>query len=784
MGETNSEWKQEQERVDNVIKEIDKKIDRLEESTGGLKKEIINLRESFWEDVTVNLDEPDDVIETHTSLRQQAELLAERERTHGGGHQQLKILHRLRENPYFGRINFKEEGEPEESIYLGISSLMNDEETDFLIYDWRAPISSLYYDFSPGHAVYQTPGGTIEGDMTLKRQFIIRNGLIKGMFDTGITIGDEMLQEVLSNQSSQQMKSIVATIQKEQNRIIRNTKASLLVVQGAAGSGKTSAALQRIAFLLYHFRESLNTSNMILFSPNPLFNSYVATVLPELGEENITQTTFLQYLEKRIGNEWTIEDPFEQLEAVLNKQPSNKAERLKSIQYKASLSFKRLLDEYISHLSQEKGLYFKALRFRGDVMVSSEAIADYFYSLDRTLSIPNRIEHVADWLYQKTREKAKQERNEEWVEEAIGLLDKETYAKVHHKIQKRRRGREASFDDQELEEQLLKKMVVNRHFKKMRRSIKAFKFIDYQAIYTKVFENFTPKAEKLPEDWTLIGQLTIQELKENRLYFEDATPFLYLMEKIEGQKRQLDIRHIFIDEAQDYTPFQMAFIKESFPVSKFTVLGDFSQSIFPHALQIDRLFDQSHYKLGEEERINLMQSYRSTFEITEFTKGLLGNDANIIPFSRHGKKPTVNISKDSTDHLNLLLSRIGEILREGHQTVAVICKTAEESRKVYEALHPHLTVQLMTQETASFHKGVLVLPTYLAKGIEFDAVIIFNASEVEYGEESLRRLFYTACTRAMHELHLLSNGPLSPFVKEVPDDRYSNIYSFFHDPTE
>ncbi len=780
MGETNSDWKDEQERVDYVVHEIEKKEEKLEASAGGLKKEIIDLRENFWEDVTVNLDEPDDVIETHTSLRQQAELLAERERSHGGSYQQLKTLRRLKDNPYFGRINFKEDGEEEDSIYLGIASLMDEEENEFLIYDWRAPISSLYYDFAPGHAVYKTPSGIIEGDMTLKRQYIIRNGDIKGLFDTGITIGDEMLQEVLSNPSNQQMKSIVATIQKEQNRIIRNTKADLLVVQGAAGSGKTSAALQRIAFLLYRFRESLNQTNMILFSPNPLFNSYVSTVLPELGEENITQTTFLQFLEQQVGKRLSIEDPFDQMDATLMK--TNQEEewpRLTGIQYKSSLEFKELLDHYIDFISKNRGIQFRPLKFRGTVMVTAAEIADYFYSLDELLSLPNRMEQVASWLYQETRRIAREQRDEEWVEEAIGLLDKETYAKVHHKIQQDLKKNEASFDDIDQEAFFLKKLVINRQFKKIRRGIKHLQFIDLQAVYTRLFLDFKPDGFELPDHWKAICKLTVDQLGKNHLLFEDATPFVYMKERLEGRKKRLDIRHIFIDEAQDYTPFQMALMKEIFPMSKFTVLGDFSQAIFPHTLTLDRLMDEEHFALGKEERIDLIQSYRSTYEITEFSKALLTNRPEILPFERHGKKPTVTFSKDHLDHLNQVMARIVQIERNGNETIAVICKTAEESEQVYKALQPHMNVQLMTQETAEFHKGVLVLPTYLAKGIEFDAVILYNASRDQYEDDSLRRLFYTACTRAMHELHLISQGELSPFVQNVPEELYANIHSFF-----
>src|SRR5699024_818523 len=270
----NESQEAEQHRVDNVIEEIHQKQEKLYAKATGLKEDVIDLRKNFWEDVTVNIDEPDDVIETQASIKQQAELLKEREQFHGKIGKEQKALQRLAHSPYFGRIDFWEDGETESKpIYIGMASLMDQDDEDFLVYDWRAPISSLYYDYSPGKAEYDTMSGMITGEMTLKRQFIIRGGVIQGMFDTGVTIGDTLLQQALGGNASTTMKSIVATIQKEQNKIIRDERHRFLIVQGVAGSGKTSAALQRIAFLMYRYRETLHADNVVLFSPNPLFSS-------------------------------------------------------------------------------------------------------------------------------------------------------------------------------------------------------------------------------------------------------------------------------------------------------------------------------------------------------------------------------------------------------------------------------------------------------------------------------------------------------------------------------
>lgn len=248
---------------------MNRQLTSIEKYAERIKTEIIDIRKNFWDDVTVNFDEPTDAAETASSIRQQAEVLSERERSHQYIQRRRHLLRELSDSPYFGRIDFTEEKETKaEKVYLGITSL-RDSEDNFLIYDWRAPISSLYYDYSPGPVQYETPGGTVKGVMELKRQYLIRNGQMESVFDTGVTIGDELLQMVLGQQANVQMKNIVSTIQKEQNRVIRNEKKQLLIVQGAAGSGKTSAALQRIAYLLYRYRDQLQAEQILLFPPIP-----------------------------------------------------------------------------------------------------------------------------------------------------------------------------------------------------------------------------------------------------------------------------------------------------------------------------------------------------------------------------------------------------------------------------------------------------------------------------------------------------------------------------------
>lgn len=763
----NKDWNLEQTRVDFVVKEIDKKAIKLSTNVGKVSSDVLEIRKTFWNDVTVNFDEPDDIAETAASIKQQAELMSERERTHLQLDHQLKTLVRLKNSPYFGRIDFWERGEKSsDQVYLGISSFMDENDENFIIYDWRAPISSLYYDYSPGPASYETPEGTIEGTMELKRQFIIKDSKIKGMFESGVTIGDEMLQEVLGNNASSQMKSIVATIQREQNQIIRNERSKILIVQGVAGSGKTSAALQRIAFLLYRYRETLKSENILLFSPNPLFNSYVATVLPELGEENMQQSTFQDYLDQRIGREFKVEDPFDQIEFLLSNADQDLA-RFKGIRYKASLDFKQLIDEYVTSLSI-KGLIFKDIIFRKEVIISKLDIAKYFYSLEKSNSIPNRMEQVKDWLLKELRKRVKQERSKSWAEEESQFLDKEDYLDAFYHLIEKKQYTENSFNDFEKEQRLLTEMVVKEKFKPLFNKVKKLKFIDLPAIYQELLKCMCKG--NLPKNWDKICCQTIEKINHFEIPYEDSTPFVYLQDLLEGRKSNSAIRHVFIDEAQDYTPFQFAFIQRLFPYSKMTLMGDTNQAIFSGATGSSTVLSDLAVEECDIETFVLMKTYRSTKPIVEFTGQLIENGRNIEAFNRPGTKPTVKIVKKQNDIYSVITRRIEQFKKEGHQTIAVICRTAKESKRVFDELKGQTPLHLIEKGTISYEKGTLVIPSYLAKGIEFDAVIIYDSSQ--YRNERERKLFYTVCTRAMHELYIVSKEEISPLMKKVNDKMY------------
>ena len=769
----NTELRQEQERLDSVMETITEQISKIEDETNQRRKEVINIRKHFWDDVKVNMDTFDDYLETIIGLRQQAQALSVSQSTHRHAFNRLSVLHRMQGVPYFGRIDFIEKGTSEvESIYIGVSTLTDTTGENFLIYDWRAPISSVYYDYPPGPAEYVTPEGIVHGLLDRKWQYIIRGGVIKSMFDTSLTIGDEILQQVLGEGTDKHMHSIVATIQREQNRIIRHDCGRLLIVQGAAGSGKTSAALQRIAYLLYKYRDRLKADQIILFSPNSMFNSYVSNVLPELGEENMQQATFQEYLNHRLSNAFQVEGPYEQLEYVLtaSDDPSYRT-RTASIRFKASTRFFETIKTYRQSL-ELSGMLFKGIKFRGKPVVSAKQIAERFYSSDTSLRFHNRIENLIEWLNEQIDEIEKLELTKSWVQEEIELLSKDEYQKAYIYLQKKRGFTEDSLDDYEREIKVLGRMIVRKKLKPLRKWIRTLRFVDFTGIYKQLFADPARIklwiAGKTPEEWEDICLLTMKMLGEGKLFYEDATPFLLLKELIQGFQTNVSIKHLLVDEAQDYSPFQFEFLKRLFPSAKMTVLGDFNQAIFAHASEMVDFYTLTDlYGPDETDAINLTRSYRSTRPITEFTRGLIPGGERIAAFERDGEKPMLTQLSDRAELHRRIASKVADLRKRQYNTIAIICKSAAESIAAYEALSNVDKIKLVKSGSIEYEQGVVIIPAYLAKGIEFDAVIIYDASAQVYGDESLRRLFYTACTRAMHHLQIYSVGEPSPFLLNV-----------------
>jgi len=768
---------EEEKRLLTVLEQVGKRMRKETEILGDRRGDIVGFRQEFWDDVRMNFSEAAEVAETWTSIVQQGEILAERERSHRLASEAVERLTKQFDTPYFARIDFAERGEAAEKIYVGRSTLIGEDGETFYVYDWRAPVSSLFYDHEPGPASYAVPDGKIEGELKLKRQFVIRGGQMKHMFDTSETVGDEILQAVLSEGSDTAMKSIVATIQKEQNGIIRDEKHRLLVVQGAAGSGKTSAALQRIAYLLYRHRDTLTSDQIILFSPNPVFKGYISHVLPDLGEANMRQMTFRELIEARLGRRFEVEDLFAQTEALAELEGTNEGEaRERAVKYKGSEHFFVTVGNYLKRL-ERGGVRFRSLRFRDRTIASEEEIAERFYGIEASDGFATRAVTVKRWLLKKINDWIDSQIGEAWVEEAAELVDQEDVQRAYVDVRRSGGFRDEAFDDEDQMSGRLKRKVAEDAIAPIVKAVRSYRFIDAVATYTVLFESrptfsaCSPDG-KLPQGWDWMSLRAELTIGRKTIDHEDATPLMYVSEALEGFRRvEGEIQHVFVDEAQDYSPFQAAFLRRRYPRARMTVLGDFNQAIYLQSQDSGGFGGWTRLMAPEVTSVRrLTTSYRSTEEIVEFTKSILVPEdaANIAPFHRRGESPKVAACGSFGELGDRVAADVAELLGRGYGTIGVITKTAGETGDAVallkERLGEEVPISLVTGGSAELPKGVSVLPSYLAKGIEFDAVIAWDASASRYGEEKDRKLLYTVCTRALHVLRVYSIGEASPWL--------------------
>lgn len=755
----NNEKALEQKHLDNVMKKIKEREKSLKKSIKSAEGEARDINSHFFDDVKLDYDGYSTSMETALSIHQQQQLLSEREHAWQHSAKQLTTAERLEKRPYFARIDFKEQGEKKpETIYIGLGSFA-DKDDHFLIYDWRAPISSIYYDGKLGEVSYNSPEGEITVDMTKKRQFMIKDGKIINMFDTNESIGDQMLLEVLSEKSSTQMKSIVTTIQREQNKIIRNTSADLLFVQGAAGSGKTSAILQRIAFLLYRYRGNLTSSDVIMFSPNQLFNDYIKNVLPEMGEQNMVQMTYWQFVARRLPG-MNVENLFKQFEDQTADTNISK--------FKDSVAFFNLLTRYAKHLN-ERGVIFKNIYFRDKKKpyFDKEKIKEIYYSYNQNYNLANRIDATREELIKMLNRKIAPEARKAWVARTIEGLSQEQLNDLYDRP-------DQEFESEKKEEAFLGRKIVLAALKGVHQRILHNHFINTRAQYLG-FLRSVPKMIDLAkwdideDEWTKHIEEVKENFKSHNIAMNDVSAYLYLYDLITGRRTDFEMRYAFIDEIQDYTPFQLAYLKYNFPRAKFTMLGDLNQAIFTKdesrslLKQISGLFDPE-----KTDVVQLTKSYRSTKQLTNFTKQILRQGEKIEAFNRQGPKPVIWGRKNDVEAVDVLVN----VLKENeakHFTTAIITKDLASAKFVHEQLVKQGEKStLIATANQRLVDGTLVIPSYLAKGLEFDAVVMWGASKENYHQIDETQLVYTITSRAMYKLDVIYTGEKSPLLDVNP----------------
>ncbi|WP_125703793.1 RNA polymerase recycling motor HelD [Lacticaseibacillus daqingensis] len=752
----------EQTHLDGIMKQLTAADARLSEEIARTKAEEQSLNKNFFSDFSINLSNDAEAIETAASIQQQQQMLDERSNSWRQSTQQLATVRRLTVNPFFARIDFQEGIAKPETIYIGLGSF-TDTKGKFLIYDWRAPISSIYYDGGLGAVTYQTPDGPQTVNVDLKRQFVIADGKIQTMFDTTETIGDQMLLEVLGEKSDTQMKSIVTTIQREQDQIIRDTTADLLFVQGAAGSGKTSAVLQRVAYLLYRYRGNLTASQVIMFSPNQLFSDYIGNVLPELGEQNMVQFTYYQYVTRRVPN-IDVQNLFAQFSAVKT-DTDKKVARLKG-----SLAFFNATKQYAQTL-EASGMRFRDIRFHDQVFFSKKKIAEIFYSYNENYHLGNRLTATKERLINMLNRRVDSEMRANWVQEAVENLSDE-------RIRALQNDGPSEFKDSDAEYKFFARKIVLDAFKEIQTAIVRNHFLNVRGQYM-AFLRAAGQFVALADfglsaiTWDADVDAFLTDFRSRQLTMADATPYLYLYDLMTGRHGERNMRYVFIDEIQDYTPYQLAYLRTSFPKAKFTLLGDLNQAIFTkgdsHTLiqDVAKLFDPEKTRV-----VQLTQSYRSTKQVTEFTKAILKSGQQIDAFNRQGPLPAVYRRASEDELMQALISQI-DTDNAAKLTTAVIAKTLADAERVADALkQAGIAVTLIKSENQRLAAGVIVVPSYLAKGLEFDAVMLWQANAAHFHAEDERELLYTIASRAMHRLVLFASPELSPLLAQVPADLY------------
>ena len=592
-----------------------------------------------------------------------------------------KKLYKIQNNPYFGKITF-EYDEGKKDIYIGLTYLTKN--NDNVIYDWRSPISSIFYDYENGKCSYEAPGGTIEGYLHNKRQFTIENSKIKRVFDSKLTIQDEMLQEVLTRKNNDYMKNIVNTIQAEQNAIIRNVEDKNLIVQGIAGSGKTSVALHRIAFLLYKIK-NLTSDKVLIFAPNHIFSEYISNVLPELGEENTKETTFSDFLETYIKEYRDIESFTSFIERYYKKEEPY----TDLIKLKQSNEIIPVIEKYIQNYT--KKARFTEEIFNRDLYVPLEKLN--YYLTERYSSIPllERIEEIslkiAEQEFNNNKSKAKQIRK--WLKERLNI----------------------SIDMKE----------IYKNF---------FKSNEFKEIYDK----------EIPDSY-------INRLNEKNISYEDACLFVYMKSLLMFLGNDYLIEQTIVDEAQDYSILEYMLLKKILKRSKFTILGDINQTINPY-YEYKSLEELKSVFTDSVNYIELNKTYRSSPEIIEHANKILG--LNLVSAIRRNTSIPVEFRTEN----NLKEQLISDIknLKKNNKSIAIITKTDTEATKIYKLLKRDLEeLTLIANNSKAFSRELVVIPSYMAKGLEYDATIVYTAKDNSFTYKE-RYLYYVACTRSQHHL--------------------------------
>ncbi|MBW9144739.1 AAA family ATPase [Clostridium sp. CM027] len=701
------EFNVEEEKLNGIIKIISEEILKYIQKRKEITKYILEYRKKVIEDYRDDEDMVIEYFDHEVYVKEEAFKTIDR---------RVMELTELKSSPYFGRVDFSEEDYGINKMYVGRFGVTPENTYEPLVVDWRAPVASLFYTGALGEAFYDAPKEKILVNILAKRQFIIKKEKLKGMFDSALDVKDEILQMVLSSNASEKLKDIIMTIQKEQDDLIRQPRTKTIVVDGVAGSGKTTIALHRVAYLLYNYRKILQDKVLIL-GPNNVFMEYISLVLPSLGESGVKQTTFRDFAFDILG-------PMEvmSLKEYMEKVLSGEKEFARDIMYKNSTEYKNFLDTSVEKLDNE---YFKIedLLFMNEIVLSKKEIMEMFYNHYKTMPLFRRSKKIKRIIYSKIRD-ARDEKvrfiQKEYEKSVVELPEEEKDFKINDLDFNRR----------------LKIREVIKEILAVKRNLTWIENGNCVDLYNKINGH--------------------KALTEN-----DLGGILYFKIKLEGIKISEEIKHVVIDEAQDYNELQFMVIKELTKCSSLTIVGDSNQRLIPYDGKLP-MHDIKNILPGcNTQEFRLSTSYRSTVEIMEYANKYLHADP-IVPVVRNGEVVKEKLISDKDELKSFMTQKISEFKSKTYENIAIICKDISETEKIFDLINKDANVKIINKENAVYHSGIVVIPSYFAKGLEFDAVIMIldepcglktEGLQGEYKQED--KLRYVMATRALHELHVV-----------------------------
>ena len=720
MGNNQTEKAFEEKRLAQTISLAEEQLKQAKEATDKKKSEIIEAKKDVRENTEHGITSlyTSDGFEALVELSQYINPVTDKIIDYEEEEHKILLLEKMIKSPYFARIDFKFDDEDEfEKIYIGRSSLRKNSYQEMYVYDWRSPIASIFYRFMTGEAFYDAPCGRVTGELNLKRQYEIKNGKLEYFFDSDVQIVDEFLRQLLSQNTTAKMKAIVETIQHEQDVVIRDMENDLLMVQGVAGSGKTSIALHRAAYLMYQgLQTKLSANNIMIISPNSIFEQYISNVLPELGEDNVISSVFEDILSALlIGRKIQSRNDF--LENLIVNSKYKEISR-NSIEFKTSSFFREILDQFLIDIPRQ-WIEFEDVYYEGKCVVSRQILKDKILGRTET-PLGIKLEQLEDYI----------------LEQIFG-----TGKGRGHK-----------------EEKNLIKQEIQKFIK-----------IDIVELYKILFSNEAYFYSLLPnsnlsQGIKSIWEYTRENLEADRLYYDDAIAIAYLYLKIYGTNKYKNIKQVVIDEAQDYYPLQYEIFNLLFSNSKFTILGDMKQTL---AKKEDISFYEQIQKILNKKKSSLImldKSFRCTNEILNFSLKFIEQSSQIKSFNRNGDSPKVYIADNSEIFIDEIVKEINLCQEKGFQSICLICKTEKNSIYLFNKIKHKLDIQLIKNGSVSDLQGVFILPVYMSKGLEFDAVLICDADSQNYHDEDDKNLLYVACTRALHKLSLFCENEVSPLI--------------------